>query len=95
MESGQTSGLVRDGGQEFLINLAAAEVMLQGWGALSQRLRWQETINTDAIRFGRHSQMRYLDKNLKVANFQHEYHSNLFSSLDLPILPSDRSRLNV
>jgi hypothetical protein len=60
-----------------------------GWGAL----KWQETVNTDVVRFGRHAQIRYLAK--KVANFLHEYHSNLFPSLDLPILPSDRSRLNV
>ena len=60
-----------------------------GWGAL----RWQETINTDVVRFGRHAQLRYLAK--KVTNFLHEYHSHLFPSLDLPILPSDRSRINV
>ena len=60
-----------------------------GWGAL----KWQETVNTDDVRFGRHMQVRYLAK--KVANFLHEYHSDLFSSLDLPALPSDRSKVDV
>ena len=60
-----------------------------GWGAL----KWQETVNTDVVRFGRHAQIRYLAK--KVANFLHEYHGHLFPSLNLPILPSDRSRVNV
>ena len=36
-----------------------------GWGAL----KWQETVNTDVVRFGRHAQIRYLAK--KVANFLH------------------------
>ena len=60
-----------------------------GWGAL----KWQATVNTDDVRFGRHMQVRYLAK--KVANFLHEYHSDLFSSLDLPALPSDRSKVDV
>jgi hypothetical protein len=87
VESRPTSGPVRDAGPRSLINYAAAEAMLQG------ALKWQETVNTDVVRFGRHAQIRYLAK--KVANFLHEYHSNLFPGLDLPILPSDRSRLNV
>ncbi len=49
-----------------------------GWGAL----KWQETINTDAVRFGRHMQLRYLAK--KVANFLHEYHGHHFPRLDFP-----------
>jgi hypothetical protein len=60
-----------------------------GWGAL----KWQETINTDVVLFGRHAQMRYLAK--KVANFLHEYHGGLFPTLGLPVLPSDRSRVDV
>ncbi len=60
-----------------------------GWGVL----RWQETINTNVVRFGRHAQVRYLAK--KVANFLHEYHGDLFFTLGLPVLPSDRSRVDV
>ena len=60
-----------------------------GWGAL----KWQETVNTDDVRFERHMQVRYLAK--KVANFLHEFHSDLFPSLDLPALPSDRSKVDV
>ena len=60
-----------------------------GWGAL----RWQEMIGTNEVRFGKHSELRYLPK--KIANFLHEFHADDFSSLGLPPLPSDRSRLNV
>ena len=60
-----------------------------GWGAL----RWHETINTDIVFFGRHMQLRWLAK--KVANFLHEYHGNLFPTLNLPRLPSDRSKVSV
>ena len=60
-----------------------------GWGAL----RWHETINTDVVFFGRHMQLRWLAK--KVANFLHEFHGDLFPSLNLPRLPSDRSKVSV
>jgi hypothetical protein len=60
-----------------------------GWGAL----KWQETINTDVVLFGRRTQQRYLAK--KVANFLQKYHCHLFPTLDLPVLPSDSSRVNV
>jgi hypothetical protein len=60
-----------------------------GWGAL----RWQETLSTDVVRFGRHGQLRYLAK--KVANFLHEFHSELFPTINLPPLPLDRSTVDV
>lgn len=60
-----------------------------GWGAL----RWQEMVGTDEVRFGKHSELRYLPK--KIANFLHEFHGDDFPSLGLPPLPSDRSRLDV
>jgi hypothetical protein len=60
-----------------------------GWGAL----RWQATCNTDRVRFGRHGQIHYLAK--KVANFLHEFHSDLFPSINLPRLPLDRSKVDV
>ena len=60
-----------------------------GWGAL----RWQATCNTDRVRFGRHGQLRYLAK--KVAIFLHEFHSDLFPSINLPLLPLDRSKVDV
>ena len=60
-----------------------------GWGAL----RWQATCNTDRVRFGRHGQIRYLAK--KVANFLHEFHSDLYPSINLPLLPLDRSKVDV
>ncbi len=59
------------------------------WGAL----KWQETINTDVVLFGRHAQLRFLAK--KVANFLHEYHSDLFPTLGLPVLASDCRRVDV
>ena len=58
-----------------------------GWGAL------RATCNTDRVRFGRHGQIRYLAK--KVANFLHEFHSDLFPSINLPLLPLDRSKVDV
>ncbi len=60
-----------------------------GWGAL----RWQEMVGTDEVRFGKHRELRYLPK--KIANYLHEFHADKFPSLQLPPLPSDRSRLNV
>jgi hypothetical protein len=60
-----------------------------GWGAL----RWQEMVGTDEVRFGKHRVLRYLPK--KIANFLHEFRADDFPSLGLPLLPSDRSRLDV
>ena len=60
-----------------------------GWGAL----RWQEMVGTDEVRFGKHRELRYLPK--KIANFLHEFRGDDFPSLQLPQLPSDRSRLDV
>ena len=60
-----------------------------GWGAL----RWQATCNTDRVRFGRHGQIRYLAK--KVANFLQEFHSELFPSNYLLLLPLDRGKVDV
>ena len=60
-----------------------------GWGGL----RWQEMVGTDEVRFGKHRELRYLPK--KIANFLHEFRGNDFSSLGLPLLPSDRSLLDV
>ena len=70
--------------------------LLRGGGRFSMgcgALRWQATCNTDRVRFGRHGQIRYLAK--KVANFLHEFHSDLFPSINLPLLPLDRSNLKV
>jgi hypothetical protein len=50
-------------------------------------------VGTDEVRFGKHSELRYLPK--KIANFLHEFHADDFGSLGLPPLPSDRSRLDV
>ena len=60
-----------------------------GWGAL----RWQELVGSDEVRFGKLRELRYLPK--KIANFLHEFHAEDFRSLNLPHLPSDRSRLDV
>ena len=46
-----------------------------GWVALS----WQEMLNTDEVRFGKHPVLRSLPK--KIANFLHEYHSCKLSAL--------------
>ena len=60
-----------------------------GWGAL----RWQDLIGASQVRFGKHREIRYLPK--KIANFLHEFRGDDFTSLDLPKLPSDRSRIDV
>ena len=60
-----------------------------GWGALM----WQDMVGTGDVRFGFLPVLRYLPK--KIANFLHEYHACWFPSLNLPALPSDRSRLDV
>ena len=60
-----------------------------GWGTL----RWQQMVGTDVVRFGKLRELRYLPK--KIANFLHEFRAGDFPSLNLPPLPSDRSRLNV
>ena len=50
-------------------------------------------VGTDKVRFGKLRELRYLPK--KIANFLHEFHAEDFRSLNLPPLPSDRSRLDV
>ena len=50
-------------------------------------------VGTDEVRFGKHRELRYLPK--KIANFLHEFRGDDFTSLGLPPLPSDRSRLDV
>ena len=60
-----------------------------GWGAM----RWQETCNTDLVRYGRHGQLRYLAK--QIANFLHEFHSELFPTINLPPLRLDWSTVDV
>ncbi len=83
---GQTFGLVQDGGAKLpTIFAVAAETALA--------FKSQETINSDVVRFGRHIQLCYLEK--KVPNFLHKYHRHLFPRLDLPNLPSDRSKFDV
>ena len=52
-------------------------------------------VGTDEVRFGKHSEIRFLPK--KIANFLHEFYADDFPSLGLrlPPLPSDRSRVDV
>ena len=50
-------------------------------------------VGTDEVRFGKHRELRYLPK--KIANFLHEFRGDDFPILQLPPLPSDRSRLDV
>ena len=54
---------------------------------------WQDLVGTGEVRFGTLPWLRYLPK--KIANFLHEYHGNSrwFQNLNLPALPSDRSRM--
>ena len=76
--------------REITHNLRGGGSHNRGWGAL----RWQETIvNNDEVLFGKHRQIKYLEK--KIANFLHEFRAEDFLSLGLPPLPSDRSRLDV
>ena len=62
-----------------------------GWGALM----WQDMVGTGEVRFGTLDILRYLPK--KIANFMHEFYGKKgwFQSLNLPVLPSDRSRIDV
>ena len=60
-----------------------------GWGAPT----WTETSKAKQCQFGPHPVLRHLSK--KVANFLHEYHSDQFTSLALPLLPSDRSDIDI
>ncbi len=83
------SGPERSGGVKSPHHLRGGGNRNISWGAL----RWQEMVGTDKVRFGKHSELRYLPK--KIANFLHEFHADSFRSLQLPPLPSDRSRLNV
>ena len=48
-------------------------------------------VGTDDVRFGKHSEIRFLPK--EIANFLHEFHAYDFPIL--PSLPSDRSRVDV
>jgi hypothetical protein len=75
--------------REIIHNLRGGWTNNIGWGAL----RWQEMVGTDEVRFGKHRELRYLPK--KIANFLHEFRGKDFPSLQLPPLPSDRSRLDV
>jgi hypothetical protein len=63
----------------------------KGWG----KLRWQETVGAAGmnVRFGTHSLLPYHSK--KIFNFLHEYCSNLFPTLDLPLLPVDPSKVDI
>lgn len=61
----------------------------EGWGAL----RWQETTGVDEVRYGKHPQIKYLAK--KITNFLHEFHGDLFPSLNLPQIPPDRSSTDI
>ena len=63
-----------------------------GWCALT----WTETTRAEAAetcQFGQHLVLRHLSK--KVANFLHGYHTDQFASLALPLLPSDRSDIDI
>jgi hypothetical protein len=82
-----------EGGNNHNIRCGARiEIIGLGWPGW-RALKWQETINTDMVLFGRHAQLRYLAK--KVANFLYEYHCDLFPTLGQPVLPSDSSRVDV
>ena len=50
-------------------------------------------VGTNEVLFGKPHELRYLPK--KIANFLHEFHAEDFQSLNLPPLPSTRSRLDV
>jgi len=56
---------------------------------------WQDMVGTGEVRFGTLEILRYLPK--KIANFLHEFYacSGWFQSLNLPALPTDRSRIDV
>ena len=59
------------------------------WGART----WTETSRAEPCQFGPHPVLRHLSK--KVANFLHEYHTDQFASIAPPLLPSDRSDIDI
>ena len=70
-------------------NLRGGGSKTSGWGAL----RWQDMVGTGNVRFGNHPVLKYLPK--KIANYLHEYFGEHFPTLGLPLLPSDRSSIDV
>jgi len=77
--------------REITHNLRGGGKENVGWGALM----WQDMVGTGEVRFGTLEILRYLPK--KIANFLHEFYacSGWFQSLNLPALPTDRSRIDV
>ena len=74
--------------RDIIHTLSCSGTHKLGWGALT----WTETSRAEPCRFGPHPVLRHLSK--KVANFLHEYHADQFTSLALPLLPSDRSDID-
>ena len=75
--------------RDIIHTLSGGGALKLGWGAL----HWTETSRAEPCRFGPHPVLRHLSK--KVANFLHEYHADQFTSLALPLLPSDRSDIDI
>ena len=56
-------------------------------------LWWQEMVGTNEVWVGKHSELRYLTK--QIANLLHEFQGGNFSILGLPPLLLGRSQLDV
>ena len=73
----------------MLHSLTSGSVNNSGYDAL----QWESILHGDAGVYGKYSVLQVLPD--KIGRFLFEYHSELFNSLSLPDLPSDRSSVDV
>ena len=73
----------------MLHSLTSGSVNNSGYDAL----QWESILHRDAGVYGKYSVLQVLPD--KIGRFLFEYHSELFNSLSLPDLPSDRSSVDV
>ena len=75
--------------RDMLHSLSSGETHNSGYDAL----QWESILHGDAGVYGKYSVLQVLPD--KIGRFLFEYHSELFNSLNLPDLPSDRSSVDV
>ena len=75
--------------RDMLHSLTSGSVNNSGYDAL----QWESILHGDAGVYGKYSVLQVLPD--KIGRFLFEYHSELYNSLSLPDLPSDRSSVDV
>ena len=75
--------------RDMLHSLSSGETHNSGYDAL----QWESILHGDAGVYGKYSVLQVLPD--KIGRFLFEYHSELYNSLSLPDLPSDRSSVDV